>query len=65
VDDHIPRNKLKVFSTYTAKNLRKGQQQLASIKNDRELFAHLNIGRQATDGNLEEFFRHDNQVCLL
>ena len=41
VDDPIPRNRLKVFSTSTPRSQSKGQQQLASIKNDRELFARL------------------------
>lgn len=63
VDDRIPRNKLKVFSTSTPRSQSKGQQQLASIKNDRELFARLYIGCQTRDRNLEEFFRHENQAC--
>jgi len=63
VDDPTPRNKLKVFSTSTPKSQSKGQKQLASIKNDRELFARLYIGCQTMDGNLEEFFRHENQAC--
>ncbi|KAL8568634.1 hypothetical protein ACOMHN_035086 [Nucella lapillus] len=44
VDDPIPRNKLKVFSTSTPRSQSKGQQQLASVKNDRELFARMYIG---------------------
>jgi len=44
VDDPIPHNKLKVFSTSTPRNQSKGQQQLASVKNDRELFTRLYIG---------------------
>jgi len=56
VDDPISRNKLKVFSTSTPRNQSKGQQQLAFVKNDGELFARLYIGCQTRDGNLEEFF---------
>ncbi|KAL8620123.1 hypothetical protein ACOMHN_052065 [Nucella lapillus] len=63
VDDPIPRNKLKVFSTSAPRSQSKGQQQLASVKNDRELFARMYIGCQTRDGNLEEFFRHENQAC--
>ena len=63
VDDPIPRNKLKVFSTSTPRSKSKGQQQLISVKNDRELFARMYIGCQTRDGNLEEFFRHENQAC--
>ncbi|KAL8576333.1 hypothetical protein ACOMHN_006256 [Nucella lapillus] len=62
VDDSIPRNKLKVFSTSTPRTQSKGQQQLASVKNDRELFARMYIGCRTRDGNLEEFFRHQNQA---
>ena len=63
VDHPITRNKLKVFSTSTPRSQSKGQQQLASFKNDRELFARLYIGCPTRDGNLEEFFCHENQAC--
>jgi len=63
VDDPILCNKLTVFSTSTPRSQSKGQQQLASVKNDRELFAHLYIGCQTRHGSLEEFFRHENQAC--
>ncbi|KAL8623394.1 hypothetical protein ACOMHN_060264 [Nucella lapillus] len=63
VDDPIPRNKLKVFSTSTPRSQSKGQQQLASVKNDRELFARMYIGCRTRDGNLEEFFCHEIQEC--
>jgi len=56
VDDPITRNKLKVLSTSTSRSQSKGQQQLAFVKNDRELFARLYIGCQTRDGNLEEYF---------
>ncbi|KAL8586673.1 hypothetical protein ACOMHN_038659 [Nucella lapillus] len=63
VGNPIPRNKLKVFSTSTPRSQSKGQQQLASVKNDREVFARMYIGCQTRDGNLEEFFCHENQAC--
>jgi len=63
VDDPIPRNKLKVFSTSTSRSQSKGQKQLASVKNDCEIFARLYIGCQRRDGNLEKFFHHENQAC--
>ncbi|KAG1692632.1 Lysosome membrane protein 2 [Nymphon striatum] len=56
VYDPIHRNNLKVFRTSTPRNQSKGQQQLVSVKNDRELFARLYIGCQARGGNLEQFF---------
>lgn len=63
LDDPIPQNKLKVFSTSTPRSQSKGQQQLASIKNDREFFSRLYIGCQTRGGNLEEVFHHENQAC--
>jgi len=63
VVDPIPRNKLRVFSTSTPRSQSKGQQQLASIKNDRELFARLYINRLPDEGGNLEFFRHENQAC--
>ncbi|KAG1692634.1 Lysosome membrane protein 2 [Nymphon striatum] len=65
VYDPIHRNNLKVFRTSTPRNQSKGQQQLVSVKNDRELFARLYIGCQARGGNLEQFFCHENQACLI
>ncbi|KAG1681932.1 Solute carrier family 22 member 4 [Nymphon striatum] len=63
VYDPIHRNNLKVFRTSTPRNQSKGQQQLVSVKNDRELFARLYIGCQTRGGNLEQFFCHENQAC--
>ena len=36
--------------------------QVASLKCDVELFSRLYIGCQTREGNLEEFFRHENQA---
>ena len=36
--------------------------QLTSLKSDVGLFSRLYIGCQTRDGNLEEFFRHENQA---
>ena len=62
IDDLIHRNKLPLFSTSTCKTS-KGKQQLASLKSDVQLFSRLYIGCQTRDGNLDEFFRHENQSC--
>ena len=58
----IHRNKLKLFQSATQKSVNKGKQQLASLKSDVGLFSKLYIGCQTRDGNLEEFFRHENQA---
>ena len=60
--DTIHRNKLPLFSTPVS-NASKGKQQLNSLKCDVELFSRLYIGCQTCDGNLDEFFRHENQAC--
>ena len=62
IDDTIHRNKLPLFGTPASKES-KGKQQLNSLKCDVELFSRLYIGCQTRDGNLDEFFRHENQAC--
>ena len=62
IDDTIHRNKLPLFGTPASK-ASKGKQQLNSLKCDVELFSRLYISCQTRDGNLEEFFRHENQSC--
>ena len=61
LDDIIHRNKLPLFSTTTRK-APKGKQQLTSLKSDVQLFSRLYIGCQTRDGNLDKFFRHENQA---
>ena len=63
INDAIRRNKLKVFNTSPPRSVSKGKQQLASLRNDVILFSRPYIGGQMRDGNLEEFFRHENQTC--
>ena len=36
---------------------------MKSLKNDVDLFARLYVGCQNPDGNLDDFFQHENQVC--
>ena len=62
IDDTIHRNKLPLFGIPVSK-ASKGKQQLKSLKCDVELFSLLYIGCQTRDGNLEAFFRHENQAC--
>ena len=52
--DVIPRNKLKIFGSPGPKTAGKGQQQIASLKNDVGLF----LSCQTREGNLDQFFRH-------
>lgn len=62
IHDTIHRNKLVLFNT-TEPKATKGKQQLRSLKCDIELFSRLYIACQTRDGNLEQFFRHENQAC--
>ena len=60
IDDVLHRNKLPLLGTPKDK-APKGKQQFVSLKSDMELFSRLYIGCQTQDGNLDEFFRHENQ----
>ena len=59
----IKRNNLPLFSWPPAQHKSKGQQQLTSLKNDCSLFSRLYIASQIRDGDLSEFFQHENQAC--
>ena len=61
IDEAIHRNKLPLFGTSTC-TASKGKQPLTSLKNDVALFSQLCISCQTRDGDLEEFFRHENQA---
>ena len=63
IDDTIHQNKLKVFKAPTTKSVNKQKQQLTSLKNNAELFSWLYISCQMRDGDLEEFFCHENKAC--
>ena len=57
----IKRNKLPLFSRPTTKSVSKKQAQVSALKDDCLLFSRLNISCQTREGDLEEFFRHENQ----
>ena len=58
--DVIPRNKLQLFGKSSTKNARKGTQKIASLINDVGLFSRMYISCQTREGNLDQFFRHEN-----
>ena len=62
VDEVLSRNKLTLFTTKHLSE-KKGKQQLMLMKSDMQLFSRLYIACQTLDGNLDEFFRHENQSC--
>ena len=57
----IKRNKLPLFSRPTTKTVSKKQAQVSALKDDCSLFSRLYISCQTREGDLEEFFRHENQ----
>ena len=61
LDDTIKKNMLHLFSTPKRRQKTKAQEVMAEIKSDRNLFSRLYIASQVRDGNLEEFFGHENQ----
>ena len=64
LSEPIKKNKLSLFSTPPPKTLSKTNQQLSSVKSDCTLFSRLYISWQTREGNLEDFFKHENQACL-
>ena len=60
--DPIKKNKLHLFSTPAPKQS-KASQQVSSLKSNCALFARLYISCQSRDGDLDEFFKHENQSC--
>ena len=61
--DPITRNKLSFFTTSFQRSS-KAIQQLSSMKRDCSLFSRMYISCQTRNGDLDEFFRHENQDCL-
>ena len=57
----IKRNKLPLFSRPTTKTVSKKQAQVSALKDDCSLFSRLYISCQTREGDLEEFFKHENQ----
>lgn len=62
INDTIHRNWLKLFVGSAKKMAKNQKQQLALMKSDVELSARLFISCQTRDGNLEDFFQHENQA---
>ena len=57
--DVIHCNKLTLLKSTKQKSVNKG---MSSLKCNVELFSRLYNGCQTREGNLEEFFRHENQA---
>lgn len=62
IKDPIKRNKFPLFSRPPARAKSQGKYQLASVKNDCALFSSLYISCQTREGDIDEFFAHENQA---
>lgn len=61
ITDPIKRNKLPLFSQPPTKVVSKKQAQVAALKDDCSLFSRLYIACQSREGDLQDFFKHENQ----
>ena len=60
--DLIKKNNLPLFSRSPVRGKTKSQLQVTSKRNDCSLFSRLYIASQVRNGNLDEFFEHENQA---
>ena len=61
IHDVIQKNSLPLFKRQQPKQMSKASLKLTAVTSDRYLFSRLYIASQQRDGDLEEFFRHENQ----
>ena len=60
ITDTIQRCNLRLFGSSEKRTSRKTSHQVADLKSDCQLFSRLYIACQARQGNLKEFFKHEN-----
>lgn len=61
IHDTISKNSLPLFKRQQPKQISKASLKLTAVASDRYLFSRLYIASQQRDGDLEEFFKHENQ----
>ena len=61
IHNTISKNFLPLFKCQQPKQISKASLKLTVVTNDRYLFSQLYIASQQRDGDLEEFFKHENQ----
>ena len=61
VTQPIKRNKLPLFGRLPATTVSKTKAKVAALKDDCSLFSRLYIACQTREGDMEEFFKHENQ----
>ena len=62
LSDTITRTNLPLFGKYDEKIPSKAKSKITSLKSDCNLFARLYIACQSREGNLQEFFKHENSI---
>ena len=62
LDDKIPRNKNKIFTTQVTKKSKNGKIKLVEAKQEIQIFSRLYIACQTRDSDLDEFFSHENHA---
>ena len=63
ISEPIKKNKLSLLSRPSQREKSKTSLQVSSMKSDCSLFSRLYIACQSRDGNLQDFFEHENQAC--
>ena len=61
IDDSILRKNLPLWKPGSKSSTSKEKMKLKSVKTDCQLFWKLYIGCQSKDGDLDDFFSHENQ----
>ena len=61
IDDSISRNNLPLWKPGSKSSTSKEKMKLKSVKTDCQLFRRPYIGCQSRDGDLDDFFSHENQ----
>ena len=62
ITDPMKKNNLLLFSRPPVLEKTKSQLQVTSLRNDCSLFSRLYIASEVRNGNLDEFFEHENQA---
>ena len=60
--DTIQTNRFSIFKARTQRSINK-KNEITSLKKSCQLFSQLYIASQVRDGDLDEFFRHENSSC--
>ncbi|MEW8543564.1 MAG: hypothetical protein AB2693_08500, partial [Candidatus Thiodiazotropha sp.] len=61
ISNIIPKNNISLFKKTTQTKHSRTTHEIKSLKNNCELFSRMYISCQSRDGDLDEFFRHENQ----